>query len=250
MRTLALLLCLSLAPGAGASPKVLAQAKDELAKNHLVDVLTLLRPDEGNLAKGEEAAAARLLGDALGKAVEQKRPELALQIAEASFALDAGQPKVLALLGQWSLDDGRVAQARRYGELWAGVARSDPAAQAFKEKAKAAVPPPEPGSFAASLKQLFGFGGASGAGASKGTVTLYTTSWCPACKRAKAWLHGKRVVYVEKDVEKEPAAREELAAEAAKQGVGQRGVPVLNAYGKLSEGFSEQAYTRLLKLEE
>jgi glutaredoxin len=58
------------------------------------------------------------------------------------------------------------------------------------------------------------------------------------------------VEFVEKDVEKEPSARAELAAEAQKQGVGQRGVPVLNAYGKLAEGFSEQTYTKLLKLEE
>ena len=87
-------------------------------------------------------------------------------------------------------------------------------------------------------------------GPAKSAVTLYTTSWCPACKRAKAWLKGKQVAYVERDVESDSAARSELAAEAEKQGVGKRGVPVLDAYGKLAEGFSEQTYAKLLKLEE
>jgi glutaredoxin len=243
---LALLAALAAAGPAQASLKVLSQARSELQRGRLVDVLTLLRPDEGNLGKADGPEAARLLAAAARKAVELKRPELALQLAEASFDLDAGQPQVLALLGEWALADGRVAQAKRYAEIWSGVAPQDPAAQAFHERARGAKPPAQ-ASVGGALKALFR---GDQAGARKNVVTLYTTSWCPACKRAKLWLKLKRVAFVEKDVEKDPAARSELMAEAEKQGVGKRGVPVLDAYGKLAEGFSEKAYAEMLKLEE
>ena len=243
-----LVAALVLASPTRASQKVRAQAKSELKRGHLVDVLTLLRPDEGNLGKADGPEAARLLSDAARKAVELKRPELALQLAEASFDLDAGQPQVLALLGEWALADGRVAQAKRYAEIWSGVAPKDAAAQAFHERARGArsASPGAIASAGSAIKALFG----GSAGPAKSAVTLYTTSWCPACKRAKAWLKGKQVAYVERDVESDSAARSELAAEAEKQGVGKRGVPVLDAYGKLAEGFSEQTYAKLLKLEE
>lgn len=38
------------------------------------------------------------------------------------------------------------------------------------------------------------------------SVEIYTTSWCPACKKAKRWLSQRGIAYKEYDVEKDPAA--------------------------------------------
>jgi glutaredoxin len=240
LRGAACCLLLSLCAGAAsASPKALAQGKELLAKDKLVDVLTLLRPDEGNVTKAEAKPAAALLSRAALKAQEEKRPELALQLAEASFDHEPAQPAMLQLLGQWALDDGRIAQARRYAELWEGIAPQDAAAKAFHEKARFASS--RTGTLLSSVRGLFG--------SRKGKVTLYTTSWCPACKKAKAWLGEKQVEFQERDVERDPTARVDLASAAKEQGTTTRGVPVLEAYGKLAEGFSEQTYRKLLDLE-
>jgi glutaredoxin len=32
-------------------------------------------------------------------------------------------------------------------------------------------------------------------------VVVYTTRWCPACRRAKAWLSGHGIAYEERDIE-------------------------------------------------
>lgn len=77
-------------------------------------------------------------------------------------------------------------------------------------------------------------------------VVVYTTSWCGYCRKAKALLTQKGVPFVEKDVEKDPKASEELAEKAARAGVQPRGVPVLDIRGKLILGFDAQAITEAL----
>jgi glutaredoxin 3 len=41
-------------------------------------------------------------------------------------------------------------------------------------------------------------------------VTVYTTSWCGPCRRAKDLLRRKGVPFTEVDVEEVPGAREEM----------------------------------------
>ena len=252
---LAAAICFGVRP-AGASPQVLAEAKKHLAAGRLADVLVLLRPEEGNLTKAEETPAARLLAAATEKARSKQQPELALQLAEASFELDAAQPRILELLGTWALEDGKVAQARRYSEFWVGVAPGDDRARALQAKASAAKQ--EKSSLGSTISSIF-HGGQSKtaaesprarAAAKTDGVTIYTTSWCPACKKAKEWLRHKRVAFVEKDLEKQPDARGELTRKAVKAGFHERGVPVLDAYGTLTDGFSSQTYAQLLNIQE
>lgn len=38
-------------------------------------------------------------------------------------------------------------------------------------------------------------------------ITIYTKSWCPYCRQAKALLSSKGAAFVEIDIEKDPAAR-------------------------------------------
>ncbi len=68
-------------------------------------------------------------------------------------------------------------------------------------------------------------------------VILYGASWCGACKQAAGFLTQRGVPFIEKDIEKEPAAREELMQKARAQGVSTQGIPVLDVHGTLTAGF-------------
>jgi len=52
-------------------------------------------------------------------------------------------------------------------------------------------------------------------------VTLYTTSWCPYCARAKSLLERKGVTWTEINLEDEPERRAEMSARSG----GLRSVP-------------------------
>lgn len=71
-------------------------------------------------------------------------------------------------------------------------------------------------------------------------VTVYTTSWCGYCKRAKRLLTKLRVDFAERDIERDAGAAEELAERAAAAGVRAKGVPVLDVGGRLILGFDER----------
>jgi len=77
-------------------------------------------------------------------------------------------------------------------------------------------------------------------------VVLYGTTWCPYCKTARAYLQRRHVDFVEKDIESDSAAAEELAQKAVAAGVKPDGVPVIDVRGKLIVGWSESAVDRAL----
>ena len=72
-------------------------------------------------------------------------------------------------------------------------------------------------------------------------VVVYTTSWCPWCRKTLAFLDAKHVDYLNKDIEKNPAWRDELV-----QKTGSAGVPVVEIDGQRIDGFDEAAMERLL----
>ncbi len=41
-------------------------------------------------------------------------------------------------------------------------------------------------------------------------VTLFTTSSCTSCRKAKAWLEENKIAYVERDILSEPITKEEI----------------------------------------
>jgi glutaredoxin len=82
--------------------------------------------------------------------------------------------------------------------------------------------------------------------ASKADVILYGASWCGACKQAKQYFTQKGVPFVEKDIEKEPAARSEMLAKAREQGVNASGIPVIDVKGRLIGGFNPARIEQLL----
>ena len=75
-------------------------------------------------------------------------------------------------------------------------------------------------------------------------VIVYSTTWCAFCKTEKQYLEKLGVNFVEKDIEADPAAHEELMA---KIGGNFRGVPVTDIDGDLVLGFDRPKIDELLK---
>ncbi|MCS6799027.1 MAG: hypothetical protein NZ898_10945 [Myxococcota bacterium] len=78
-------------------------------------------------------------------------------------------------------------------------------------------------------------------------VILYVTSWCGVCRAAAAWLRDRGVVFVEKDIERDAAARAEMQRKLEAAGLVSRGVPVLDVRGVILPGFDPEALARALQ---
>lgn len=65
-------------------------------------------------------------------------------------------------------------------------------------------------------------------------VTVYSTSWCAFCHTEMDWLKKLGVEFVSKDIETEPAARDELLQ---KNNGNFQGVPVTDIAGEMILGF-------------
>lgn len=75
-------------------------------------------------------------------------------------------------------------------------------------------------------------------------VTLYTTEWCGWCKKTIAWLDGQGVDYVNKDVENDASAAEEMRELVG----GGSGVPVVVIDGEVIRGFDQRRMAKLLDI--
>lgn len=60
------------------------------------------------------------------------------------------------------------------------------------------------------------------------TITMYTTAWCPDCRRAKTFLKERGVDFHEVNIETDPSA-EEIVVKANN---GKRTVPTLEFGGR------------------
>ncbi|UYZ85011.1 hypothetical protein MTZ49_05480 [Entomomonas sp. E2T0] len=72
------------------------------------------------------------------------------------------------------------------------------------------------------------------------TIHLYSTAWCGYCKKARNILIQSGVRYKEYDIEKDA-----MAYERHKK-LGGRGVPLIEANGKLIKGYNEQILKELV----
>jgi glutaredoxin len=73
------------------------------------------------------------------------------------------------------------------------------------------------------------------------TVTLYTTSWCPRCKEAKAFLTSLGIPFTELDTERNVSAKMEARRINPKNTV-----PVAVIDGRVFVGFGEEYYLQAL----
>jgi glutaredoxin len=79
------------------------------------------------------------------------------------------------------------------------------------------------------------------------SVVVYKASWCGVCRTAEAFLRSRHVPFVEKDVEKEPGASDEMLKKARAKGLSPRGVPVIDFHGEIMLGFDQAHLESLIK---
>ena len=75
-------------------------------------------------------------------------------------------------------------------------------------------------------------------------IIIYSTTWCAFCKTEKQYLDKLGIAYVEKDIEADKDAYNELMA---KNGGSFQGVPVTDIAGELVLGFDRAKIDTLLK---
>ena len=77
------------------------------------------------------------------------------------------------------------------------------------------------------------------------SVTVYSTSTCPYCKMAKAYMTEKGVNFTDINVQEDAAKAEEMIKKS-----GQMGVPVIDVDGKIIVGFDKDALREALGIKE
>ncbi len=77
-------------------------------------------------------------------------------------------------------------------------------------------------------------------------IVLYGTSWCGACRSARQYFQSRGIAFVDRDIERDPGARDEMVRKARAQGVSVRGVPVIDVRGRILPGFDRATLDRLL----
>jgi glutaredoxin len=77
------------------------------------------------------------------------------------------------------------------------------------------------------------------AAASEAGVVIYKASWCGVCRSAASYLRQRHVSFVEKDVEQDPGASDEMMRKAQAKGLSPRGVPVIDFRGEIMLGFDQ-----------
>jgi len=72
----------------------------------------------------------------------------------------------------------------------------------------------------------------------RAVVVIYGAEWCGACHEAARYLRRKGIAYVDKDIEKDPAAAREMQQKLAKSGLSEGSIPVIDVRGKVMIGFN------------
>lgn len=72
-------------------------------------------------------------------------------------------------------------------------------------------------------------------------VVMYSTQWCPYCRKARAYFERHQINYVEYDIDASAQYR------AQYQALNGRGVPLILVGDKRLQGFSAQAFAGLVK---
>lgn len=75
-------------------------------------------------------------------------------------------------------------------------------------------------------------------------IIIYSTETCPYCKIAKKYMDSKDLKYVNKSVDKDKDALNEMVKKS-----GQMGVPVIDIDGSIIVGFDKEMIDKLTKKE-
>jgi glutaredoxin len=74
------------------------------------------------------------------------------------------------------------------------------------------------------------------------TVTMYSTDWCPVCKRARSWLLANGISFEELDVDRNESARLRQLSLNPKGGV-----PTIDVDGEVMIGFGPEHMQEVLR---
>jgi thioredoxin reductase (NADPH) len=73
-------------------------------------------------------------------------------------------------------------------------------------------------------------------------VVMYCTSWCPDCRRARAWLEENDIAYTEVDISNNAAAARQVRAWAN----GKQVTPTFDISGTIVVDFDVEKLSRIL----
>ena len=76
-----------------------------------------------------------------------------------------------------------------------------------------------------------------------GGIVMYCTSWCPECRRARAWLKARNLEFIEVDIDSNPAG----AIQVKKWANGTRTTPLFDIDGTIIIRFDENKLMDALK---
>jgi len=82
--------------------------------------------------------------------------------------------------------------------------------------------------------------------AGRPAVIVYGASWCSACHQAMAYFKKNGITFIDKDIEKDPGAAEEMNGKLRRAGLRGGSIPVLDVRGKVMIGFEPHAVEEAL----
>ncbi len=88
---------------------------------------------------------------------------------------------------------------------------------------------------------------AAGAAVASSEIIVFGASWCGACRQAEAFFRARNIPFIERDVENEPGAREDMQRRAQAAGIRPTGIPVIDVRGRVTQGFNPEAIERALR---
>jgi glutaredoxin len=83
--------------------------------------------------------------------------------------------------------------------------------------------------------------------ASEAPIVMYSTTWCGYCKKARAYFAEHHLAFVDKDIEKDPAAAEEMREKGRQAHMNLSGVPIIDVRGTMIQGFNPGRIEQALK---
>ncbi len=72
-------------------------------------------------------------------------------------------------------------------------------------------------------------------------IVIYTVSWCPHCRELKEYLTSRNIPFINRDVELEPAAMEELVQKYKTYGVP---VVIIGSDQEVIKGFTAELFEK------
>jgi glutaredoxin len=229
VRGLALFLALALTAGGGAeackrSPASGVAASDETAaivvRPESEGLLLTWIDDKGDFHVETRVADVPMTGRDAVRVVDPNKDEIAhgdhIAVADLRATGPAGSYPVRTM-SRVDFEALAVGRREKTGPTLASAAPPEPSSSAA----------PSAGTDVGAVKP--------GAGT---TVVVYGAEWCGACHDAARYMRRKGIPYVEKDVEKDPAAAREMQAKLAKNGLRGGSIPVIDVRGKVMVGFN------------